>query len=382
MLPIQTKFPEHFFKEEIRCNYRITKEIKQLWAVLLDLMLEFNRVCKKNNIQYALDSGTLLGAIRHKGFIPWDDDVDVIMLRSEFDKLCKIAPKEFKQPYFWQTNETDPGSARRHAQLRNSATTGILKEEMKNGVPLYAFNQGIFLDVFILDEIPDETEDLNTLRRNLTMHIPVLWELRHMLYSNNSLPWIQDALTQEAQLFDKMVSQYNGSGYKRVANFSLNPQRKESTLFNADLFTDLVDYEFEGFLFPAPRQSDAILTGYYGNWHEYVKGNNTHGNLFVDTEKTYLDYLTNCAPNPKDKQHIHPLAELIYQRNTAWNDIEKIQKVLHQTKKDYESVHQAWVDTSQALKSALTKKQNILDSKSWRIINSLQHLKEKLKHCI
>lgn len=385
MLPIQTRFPECFFQEETKCDYKITTPTKHLWAVLLDLMMEFDRVCKKHGIRYAIDSGTLLGAVRHKGFIPWDDDVDVIMLRTEYEKLCQIAPKAFKHPYFWQNNETDPGSARRHGQLRNSATTAILKEEMKDGHPLYTFNQGIFIDVFILDEVPDREEDLNSLRDNLTTHIAVLWELRQMLYTNNCLPWIQDALNREAHLFDNIVSQYNGKGSKRIANLSLNPQRKESTLFDATLFANLTEYTFEGFTFPGPKNYDTVLTGYYGNWHEFVKGDNAHGGLLVDTEKPYTDYFKKQAQVPeKNHDSMHVLAELVYQRNMAWEETEKTKQNLYRAWRDYESTRKELdaanedLDTTRkALEAVSMENQKILNSQIWRMTNFLRRLKKK-----
>ena len=132
-LPIKIHLPDGFLDEEIRNGYTISHEMKEIWAVELDLLVEFDRVCKENGLKYFASCGTKLGAVRHHGFIPWDDDVDVMMLRDEYDKLCKIAPQLFAYPYFFQTEETDKGSARGHAQLRNSKTTAILKSEASMG---------------------------------------------------------------------------------------------------------------------------------------------------------------------------------------------------------------------------------------------------------
>lgn len=77
MIDLKIKLPENFLEEEMRCGYRVTSLIKKVWAVELDLYAELDRVCKKYNIKFCADGGTLLGAIRHKGFIPWDDDLDI-----------------------------------------------------------------------------------------------------------------------------------------------------------------------------------------------------------------------------------------------------------------------------------------------------------------
>ena len=120
MVDLNIELPKGFLEEEVRCGYTVTRKMKEVWAVELDLLKEFKRVCNKYDLKYCADGGTLLGAIRHQGFIPWDDDLDIAMLRKDFEKLNEVAPAEFKKPYFWQTEETDKGSARGHAQLRYS----------------------------------------------------------------------------------------------------------------------------------------------------------------------------------------------------------------------------------------------------------------------
>ncbi|SCY65027.1 LicD family protein [Butyrivibrio sp. INlla14] len=139
--------PEGFLEPEERCGYAVTRQSKEIWAVLLDLLNELEKVCQKHDLHFFVDSGTLLGAVREKGFIPWDDDIDVVMLREDYDKLLEIGDSEFKHPYFLQTPYNDEGFLRPHVQLRNSETAAILSNEALK-VP---FNQGIFLDIFPVD---------------------------------------------------------------------------------------------------------------------------------------------------------------------------------------------------------------------------------------
>lgn len=165
MVDLKLDIPQSFYEEEERCGYVVKKEMKEVWAVELDLLAEFMRVCKKNNLIFYADGGTILGAVRHKGMIPWDDDIDLMMTRDDYDRLCKIAQKEFRFPYFFQTEETDPGSRRGHAQLRNSMTTGILFCEKKQKLK---FNQGIFIDIFPVEDLPDNTSERQEYLKYLT----------------------------------------------------------------------------------------------------------------------------------------------------------------------------------------------------------------------
>ena len=156
MLPITISLPENYLEPEERAGFLVSKEQKELFAVLLDLLYQVQQICEKHNIRYFADSGTLLGAVRHKGFIPWDDDIDLMMTRENFEKFSKAAKEELKAPYFFQDEFTDKGSLRFMGKIMNLNTTSILLTEKERKLK---FSQGIFLDIICFDNVPDnETE--------------------------------------------------------------------------------------------------------------------------------------------------------------------------------------------------------------------------------
>jgi len=117
----------------------------KLQMVQFDLLKEFIRVCEKNHLRYYLFGGTCLGSIRHQGFIPWDDDVDLAMPRPDFDKLMKLG-SEFSNPYFLQNRESNKHYIYTFAKLRNSNTTYIEYVFSHNMI-----NHGVWIDIFPLD---------------------------------------------------------------------------------------------------------------------------------------------------------------------------------------------------------------------------------------
>jgi len=304
-----------FYEEEVK-ELIVSRKTKKLWAVLLDLLLEFDEVCKRRNIKYFLDGGTLLGAVRHNGFIPWDDDVDVIMTRDEYRKLCECACEEFQHPYFFQNNETDPGSMRGHAQLRNSLTTGILKSEMCDGVPIHRFNQGIFMDIFILDKIPNGDLEYERFAAELSAAkarpfvlreckrcgrclLRGHWNLHVLRYGVKGLAYIindwllkEDSVREAFDRFDQLAQKYNASpDANRCSAISFQPLRPIKKRLPVSMFSEQTDVTFAGYKFPAPKEWDEYLKCHYGDWHEHVVGGCMHGGMLVDTEHPYTDYL-------------------------------------------------------------------------------------------
>ena len=141
-----------FLQDEIRNDHLVTTEVKKLWAVELDILETFSAVCKKYNLRYYAAGGTLLGAVRHKGYIPWDDDIDVQMPEEDYYKLCELAEDEFSPPYFFQSWQSEQDARPYFSRLRRMDTLACTKEELENDPDR---NKGVFIDVFALTGVPD-----------------------------------------------------------------------------------------------------------------------------------------------------------------------------------------------------------------------------------
>ena len=118
----------------------------------LKLLKEIDRICRKYKIKYMIDSGTLLGAVRHQGFIPWDDDADIAMLREEYEKFRKVADELDPSICYFQDHDTDPEYRWGYGKLRRTGTTYV-----RVGQEHLKCKTGVFIDVFPMDDIPHST---------------------------------------------------------------------------------------------------------------------------------------------------------------------------------------------------------------------------------
>lgn len=305
MVDLNIQLPEGYLREEVRDGFLVTAQTKQLWAVLLDILAQIDAICKKYDIQYFLCGGTLLGAIRHKGFIPWDDDLDVMMKRNDYNRFCEVAPKELRHPYFFQTEKTDPGHLLRHAKVRNSNTTGMFKAFAHKG---YAVNQGIFVDVFPLDNLPDNPQEREHFYKALYRLWGKVWTLsayknrgvRYGFWKNVSVSfqnWLlaicgkQDYYNAK---FEKLAGKYKDVDTKECCLFvgHLTPQGLKNThLWQTKDYERFSEAGFEFLTAPIPTNYDAQLTTLYGDWHKCVRGGTSHGDLIIDVDRSYLNYL-------------------------------------------------------------------------------------------
>lgn len=124
--------------------------LRQLQLTMLETLKVFDAFCRKHDIKYSLYAGSLLGAVRHKGFIPWDDDLDVCMARAEYERFIALWEQEQPEGFILQNKENTPTYWQSFSKIRKDHTT-FLQEEREAG----KYHTGIFLDVFPLDRIPN-----------------------------------------------------------------------------------------------------------------------------------------------------------------------------------------------------------------------------------
>lgn len=295
MVDLRIKIPVDFLSEEVRCGYRITRQMKEVWAVELDLLSEFQRVCKKNNLTYFADSGTLIGAIRHKGFIPWDDDIDLVMPRDDYNKLQSIASKEFIFPYFWQDAYSEEDIyLRAHSQLRNSNTTAIIEGDENLNI-----NKGIFIDIFPIDVIPEP----NSIKfKSYISKIKLAWRLLCDIEYNSQKHTVKGKafhffasvivnkynFKSRFKQYERLCSKYNSTDNEYVSYIAYS-KGKRKHLWKRSWFKNSESVKFEFTEINVPVGYDERLRTEYGDYMKPSEAPTAHGDVCFDTNSSYKE---------------------------------------------------------------------------------------------
>jgi lipopolysaccharide cholinephosphotransferase len=258
-------------------------ERAKLHVHLMDAFVEFDRVCRAQNIPYYLVAGTLLGAVRHQGIIPWDDDIDVGLLRRDYERFVRVAPPELGDRYFLQTSESDPDYFLCFAKIRVNGTKVLEASSIDCDM-----HHGAYIDIFPLDNIP-ESPAMRWLHANLckllkamvlargkyrdlfpvkNLVVRVLRVLLRPIPFPTLMEWLQAAMQLSPNDESTYIANIAGGtyGYRRARS----PRR---------YFNDPIELSFGGHAATAPAM-----------WHEYL----TH---------LYGDYMTPPPDDQRGKRH-------------------------------------------------------------------------------
>lgn len=277
------------------------EDLRKVWRVELDLLKKFDSFCVRHGLKYFADSGTLLGAVRHSGFIPWDDDMDFVMLRKDYDKFIKLAKNEFEHPYFIQTGYSDSGYFGGLCHIRNSETTAILKCNW----PHAKYNQGIFIDIFPLDGVI-ENKMLKKIQDFLKKFLcVVLWNkyyrkigkinlLKKMLvfpltvFPQKMLFGLYEAVCKVGNIFPH-------SKVCEISYFGTSAERKKCA------YEKTIFLKFEDTKVPVPEMFHEILFSMYGSDYMTPKRvPSDHGETFFDVCNSYKKYLSGELSLPEN----------------------------------------------------------------------------------
>lgn len=282
------KFSDDFLKREIRDGFEIDEMMKRAWAAEIEVLLVVDEVCRRNDLQYFAYAGTLLGAVRHQGFIPWDDDIDICLKRDEYDRLIRLLPQELPQGFvvagMYAADERLQNAAN-VPQLRVIAdeTLWNFNDYMKrfHGFPY----QRVGIDIFPLDAIPKDMKQAE-LQKDIIRHGIVLLRDWDSLKKQQSLERAIQELEQMSgvqiprgdgnrnwiwRMLDAVSSLYRIDESEELTRYAawIN---KDRFRLRKEWFDEIVYLPFENIRIPVPAEYDKFLTARYGDWRKPVKG--------------------------------------------------------------------------------------------------------------
>lgn len=227
----------------------------------LNILLNVAKFCEKHNIKYSIAYGTLIGAIRHKGFIPWDDDIDIIMMRDEYERFVKTYHNE-KYVLIHGENLSN----HLHVVISDLSTTLYFPNSLSNQK---FYRGGVWIDIFPIDYVPDKEKNYRRFFKSIWLlcrlqRIGEMVDPKSMLLSQLAHPLTKPFVKLFGRLAQNRMLTYNKKKTQTVANLSLWYLNYPS--FKATFMNEFVEVPFEGYMFKAIKNYDSFLTGIYGDY--------------------------------------------------------------------------------------------------------------------
>jgi lipopolysaccharide cholinephosphotransferase len=270
------------------------KNVKKVQEKILEIMRYIDKICRKNDIIYYIMGGTALGAVRHGGFIPWDDDLDIFMTPSEYAKFKKVFNEEKSSQFVLQEWKTTPKYLE-YAKIRMNGTT-FIEEAFKDRKNMH---QGIYVDIMMLHKVPD----------NRVIQKIVYYESKFVtLYALSQRNWKPKDKGQAAclnilkflpckfiaKVCYKQIYKYDNMKENFLYCYWITPAKFESGLFEASFFEDLEDILFEDTKLLGSKRIKEYLQYRYGDYMQLPSREEQKAAVHAwkyDTEVDYKEYL-------------------------------------------------------------------------------------------
>lgn len=274
--------------------------MNELQKCELEILIEFDRICKNNNISYSLDAGTLLGAIRHKGFIPWDDDIDIMMPLKDYNRFLEVCKSELGSDYFLQTAFNDFGGSL-YAKIRKNNTAAM--EDWTKNIKMH---KGVWIDIFPTVGYKGE----KYLQKCLTSAAVADWLLGDCYYKDNfSSPnfkirllskFLSKIPLQLRRFIAKKVTKkifVDSKGCEYSYNvWTVSAKLGANFLFDSSIQGEYTTAKFEGYDFSITKKYDEYLKTLYGDYMQLPpedKRTSGHKIIVLDLENDYTKYESN-----------------------------------------------------------------------------------------
>lgn len=289
------QFPKSYFEDEVRDGFYVSAMMKRAWAAQLEVLADVEKVCQKYNLHYQADWGTLIGAIRHGGFIPWDDDMDISMLREDYDKFNQVVLDELPEYHVLNFDHSQDGNydsqlTHIYNERRVRIDRGFL--DKFHGFP---FTAGI--DIFPMDYIPPDQEEKEQLfRRIKTLYaVAAMPEsgkkedyLRHIEENYNIKLDKRKPLKQQLyQNAEKICREYTGEGAEFVTNIASNIIW--GYMESAEYYRETIRIPFEEGRIEVPVAYDGAMKYKVSEYMVPVRDNKGHDYPFYQRQADKLD---------------------------------------------------------------------------------------------